>query len=284
MKIGMSEIMFDDQSYKESIPAAGKIGYDGIELRPKPNHLPKDVSPGDLGEIKRMISDAGLEVHCIACFTGNYARKSDAECREQLEELARFIELAKELDCRALRHWAAPISSADATDDDLARAAEWVGKACDTAAKDGIALCLELHHKTIIDSVPAAMEFVDRVGRDNLLVIHDAANLYQEGVEYGRNSIKHLGDRLFELHVKDIVEVTDDSNPEAGQPYKGRRFVNRVVDEGGVDQYSIFRGLKEARFDGYVTVEAGWLSRLDPYEVAERSYQRVRALLDHFGL
>ncbi len=284
MKIGMSEIMFDDQSYKESIPAAGKIGYDGIELRPKPNHLPKDVSQADLAEIKRMVFDSGLEVHCIACFTGNYARKSDAECQAQLDELRRFIELANELECKALRHWAAPVSSSDATEDDLARAAEWVGKACDVAAKDDIALCLELHHKTIIDSVPAAMAFVDRTGRDNLLVIHDAANLYQEGVEYGRQAVEQLGDRLFELHVKDIVEVTDDSNPEAGAPYKGRRFVNRVIDEGGVDQYSIFQGLKEARFDGYVTVEAGWLSRLDPYEVATRSYEKVRQLLSHFGL
>ena len=40
MKKGMSAILFDDVTIEDSIEAAAKIGYDGIELRTtKPGHL-----------------------------------------------------------------------------------------------------------------------------------------------------------------------------------------------------------------------------------------------------
>ncbi len=284
MKRGMSAIMFDGSTIEKAVEAAAKTGYDGIELRTKPGHLAEDTSEERLGEIKSMIAASGLEVPCIACFTGKYLDKSDEECEKQLAELRRYVDFARALDCKVLRHWAGGKASCDASEEDWQRAAHWVGRAADYAADHGIDLALELHHGNLHDSVDATLGFLRRLGRDNVTIIHDAANLYQDGYDYGREAIKKLGTRLLELHVKDIVAVVDDSNPSAGGEYKGRRFVNRLINQGGVDQYSIFQGLKDIGFGGYITVESGWLSWLEPYEVADYSLKAMNGIMADLGL
>ncbi|MGQ9631611.1 MAG: sugar phosphate isomerase/epimerase family protein [bacterium] len=284
MKKGMSGIMFDGERIEDAVEAAEKIGYDGIEIRTKPNHLPADTTKGRLREIKRMIEDSGLEVPCIACFTGEYLRRGDAECEKQLDELKRYVEFALELKCPTLRHWAGGKPSRFATEEDWQRAALWTGRAADYAAKYGINLALELHHMNLTDCVDASLAFLKRLGRKNVGLIHDAANLYQDGYDYGRGAIKKLKGHLLGVHVKDIVALVDDSNPQASQPYRGRRFANRLINQGGVDQYSIFGGLKDIGYDGYITVESGWISWLKPYEVAEYSFKEMSKIMEALGI
>ena len=279
MKIGMSERMYDRGTIEESIRDAAKIGYDGIELRPLPNHLPADTSPSRLAEIKKLLADYGLEVPCIACMPTSYLDKSDEECNKQLDEMKVFIGFAQELGCSVLRHWIGAKPSRDATEADWECAAEWMRKGADIAAGEGITLALELHHGTLIDTVDGALEFLNRVRKDNVSIIHDAANLYQDNVEYGREAIEKLKDKLQEIHAKDIVEVVDDCNPRAGGLYRGRRFVDRMIEQGGVDQYSIFTGLKNMGFDGYAVVESGLVSGLDSFGVAEGCYNAIREIM-----
>ena len=166
MKKGMSCIMFDRCTIEESIEAAGKIGYDGIELRTKPNHIPADTTNERLAEIRAMIGGSGLEVPCIACFTGNYIGKSETECEKEFNELKRFVEFALELKCPTLRHWAGAKPSSEASDDDWKKAALWAGKAADYAGKYGLTLAFELHHKTMIDTVESALSFLKYLERD----------------------------------------------------------------------------------------------------------------------
>ena len=284
MKIGMSERMFDKGTIEESIKGAAKIGYDGVELRPLPNHLPADTNPARLAEIKRMVADHGLEVPCIACMPTSYLDKSDTECEKLLDEMKVFIGFAHELKCTVLRHWIGAKPSRKATDADWETAADWMRKGAALAAAEGITLALELHHGTLIDTVDGSLAFLERVGMDNVTVIHDAANLYQDNVEYGRVAIEKLGDHLQEIHAKDIVEVVDDCNPRSGRPYRDRRFVDRMIDQGGVDQYSIFTGLKNIGYNGYAVVESGLVSGLDSFGVAEGCYNAIRDIMSVLGM
>ncbi len=271
--------MFDGATIEEAVAAASRIGYDGVELRPLPRHLPADISRSRLNEIKRMVDDHGLEVPCIACMPASYLDKTDEECERQLDEMKVFIGFAHELGCKVLRHWIGARPSREATETDWETAVAWMRKGADIAAQEGITLALELHHGTLIDTVDGALAFLERVARGNIAIIHDAANLYQDNAEYGKAAVEKLGDRLQEIHAKDIVEVVDDSNPAAGRPYRGRRFVDRMIDQGGVDQYSIFAGLKNIAFDGYVIVESGLVSGLDAFAVADGCYNAIRRIM-----
>ena len=275
----MSERMFDKGTIEESIKSAARIGYDGIELRPLPNHLPADTSPTRLNEIKAMVRDNGLEVPCIACMPKSYLDKSDAECEALIDEMKVFIGFAQVLECKVLRHWIGAKPSRKATEGDWETATTWMRKCAEAAAGEGITLALELHHGTLIDTVDSSVAFLKRVAKDNVTIIHDAANLYQDNVEYGRAAIEKLKDNLQEIHAKDIVEVVDECNPRAGGSYRGRRFVDRMIDQGGVDQYSIFTGLKNIDFDGYAVVESGLVGDLDSYAVADGCYRAIRQIM-----
>ena len=59
--------------------------------------------------------------------------------------------------------------------------------------------------------------------------------------------------------------------------YKGYMYENRLINKGGVDQQSVFKGLKAIDYDGYVTVESSGL--LDPVSLAEYSYNEIKNLL-----
>ena len=99
-----------------------------------------------------------------------------------------------------------------------------------------------------------------------------------------RAAIEKLGDHLQEIHAKDIVEVVDDCNPRSGRPYRDRRFVDRMIDQGGVDQYSIFTGLKNIGYNGYAVVESGLVSGLDSFGVAEGCYNAIRDIMSVLGM
>lgn len=284
MKISMSERMFDRLTIEDSISAASKIGYDGIEVRPLANHLPVDTTQARLREVKKRVDDAGLEVNCIACMPTTYVRTDDADCRKQLDTMKTFIEFAHELSSPSLRHWAGNVPAREATHADWARASEWVAKAAEIAGAAGISLGLELHHGTLLDSVDRGIAFVRAIGLPNLMLIHDAVNLYHDGVEYGRVAIHRLKGLLLELHIKDIVELVDDTYPHAGYDYRGRRLVDRPIGQGGVDQHSIFKGLAEIGYDRYVVVECGLLPGMDAYAVAEHSYRAIRQVLADLGM
>jgi len=52
-----------------------------------------------------------------------------------------------------------------------------------------------------------ARRMIDLVKRPNFGVIHDAGNMHITGDSYGEESVKLLGDRIFHVHVKDMVKA-----------------------------------------------------------------------------
>ena len=207
MKINMSGIMFDAKPFSECIESAARIGYDGIELRGKPQHLGCDMAPGDFAAVKKQIKDAGLAVTGIASFTGDYAKLDAEACQKQLEDFTKYVRMATELDCGTVRHWAGWKPSGEATDEEWERAVEWVSKAADAAAPYGVKVALELHHGTLVDTYARALAIYREMGRDNVGFIHDAVNLYHDDQDYGYRQMPVLKGLLLAVHMKDVVRA-----------------------------------------------------------------------------
>ena len=268
MKISMSGIMFDGAPLEECIEGAARIGYDGIELRGKPRHLGLEMKPAEFAAVKKRIRDAGLAVTGIASFTGNYALLDKGECKKQYDDFVKYAQMAAELDCGVVRHWAGWKPSAEATDEEWSRAAEWMAKAADAAAAAGVKVALELHHGTLVDTYARALALYREIGRDNVGFIHDAVNLYHDDQDYGYGQMPVLRGLLLTVHMKDVVRLQDASN-SAAYNYKGKFYRHCLIGQGGVDQMSVLMGLKRIGYDGYLTVESS--SLLTPYELAEHS-------------
>jgi sugar phosphate isomerase/epimerase len=277
MKISMSGIMFDARPLEEAVEAAAKIGYEGIEIRArKDKHLPPTATKEGVKEIQGLCRRHGLAVTGIASFTGGYGILSDEECARELADFQRYVDRAQDLACDQVRHWAAWKASREATAAEWDRAVAWLRKAAEYAAPRGVKVALEMHHNTFVDTNARALRILRDVGMPNVVLIHDAANLYHDGSPYGAEALFELRGLLGNVHCKDVVALADKSDPAAFE-YRGRTFRHCLIGRGGVDQHSVVKGLRAIGYEGPVTVESSGL--LAPYELAEYSFREVKNLL-----
>ncbi len=153
--------------------------------------------------------------------------------------------------------------------------AAWIAQACDAAAARGARIATEIHFGQYCETTDMACRLIDRVNRPNFGVIHDAGNMHITGDSYGAESVRRLGDRIFHVHVKDMVKTAPD-DPTAHE-YPAGRFKRAPLNQGNVDHLSLFRALARAGYKGYLSCEA--TGGDDPAAVARHEYAEMRKLL-----
>ena len=89
--------------------------------------------------------------------------------------------------------------------------AKWLKIAADRAGELGIGLAMEMHHGTLLDCIDGAERLLEEVEKNNVGLIFDPVNLYQTGTYYGADAIRRIADRIFDVHVKDIILLQDDT-------------------------------------------------------------------------
>lgn len=273
--------MFDDRPLDRAITTAAEIGFDGIEIMARSPHLPADTDHERAEEILALLDDVGVRVPALATYTGGYARKSDAECEAELEELERFLKLSEILDVELLRHGAGRPSIREATGEDFERAAIWLERAADLAAEYDRTIGLEIHSHRLTETTDATLRLLDRIDRDNVGVIHDAGNMFLVDEPHGPESIERLGDHLIHVHLKDLSKVDDpclEDSFSLETPCGTELFRRECFGDGQIDYEPLFGRLLEGGYDGFVTTETS-VRRLDRETVARRELENMRWLV-----
>jgi sugar phosphate isomerase/epimerase len=280
--IGISLKAFELEPLERAVEHVARIGYKHVELRSHESQLPPRISTQRVGEIARLMRDNGLTVSCLATFSGDYSRKDEAGCEETFAEFQRYTEHAHALGCPLVRHWSGWEPSRSVSAEAYERSVRWMRRAAEHAGIHGVKAALEIHHGTLVDELDAIERYLRDVNHPAVGVMHDAANMYHDGIDHGRRSIVRLGPHILSVHFKDVAELLDDSHPAAFS-YRGRLLCHRPIGAGGVDQWSIARGLREIGYQAFGTVEsavgkAGAFT--DPYELARREYAALRAIIE----
>jgi sugar phosphate isomerase/epimerase len=151
--------------------------------------------------------------------------------------------------------------------------------AADHAAEHDREVALELHHRSFLDHVDSILRYVHDVDRPNVVLLYDAENLYHDQVKYGRKTVQKLGPYIGGVHIKDTVLLEDGSNPEAYE-YQDKYFWRKLINEAGVDHYSVLMGLRDIGFDGFLTVETSGVLP-DATEIARHEHDAVIRMVDH---
>ena len=128
MKTALFTKLLAERSLTEAIEIAGEIGYDGVEPMGREPHLPPDTSLDRARELRAMLDEHGLEVPCLATYTGGYVDVSDDEREAELADLERYLELADALDCDLVRHGVGGPPVREAAESDFQVAASWLGR------------------------------------------------------------------------------------------------------------------------------------------------------------
>jgi sugar phosphate isomerase/epimerase len=136
-------------------------------------------------------------------------------------------------------------------------------------------LVMEMHHGTLCDSAASSLRLLAMIGEENVGLTLDPVNLYQVPVDYGEEAIAALGKNIFNVHVKDIVQLRTGDYPYSF-PYSyyarhigrfakvvppspdrpERYYCHRRINAGGVDWAHVLKSLKAHGYRGRLIVES----------------------------
>lgn len=277
LKTAVFSGMFRGMSLDSAMETAATVGYDGIEIAVGfgTDHLDATCTSERARKIKATADDKHLAICLIYTALGGNILAGDKQRAEGLDGVERFLEIGDEMACKMVKVTAGRLKNSAYQDEEAKLVAAWLAQACDRAAKHDARLATEIHFGQYCETVDMACRMIKLVDRPNFGVIHDAGNLHITGDSYGEESVKKLGQRIFHVHVKDMVKAAPDD--KAAHDYPAGRFKRALLNEGNVDHLSLFRALKKIAYDGYLSCEA--TGGDDPATVARHEFAEVQKLL-----
>lgn len=277
LKTAVFSGMFKKMSLKATMENLAAIGYDGIEIAAGygTDHLDLKCTPQRAREIKAIAADNRLAIVLIYTSLGGNILAGDKQRAEGLDQLQRFLEIGDQLGCKMAKVTAGRLRNSAFQEDEARTVAAWLGQACDRAAKHGARIATEIHFGQYCETTPMARRMIDLVNRPNFGVIHDAGNMHITGDSYCEDSVKCLGDRIFHVHVKDMVKA--DASDKTAHDYLAGRFKRAPLNQGNVNHRRLFLALKQLGYNGYLSCEAS--GGEDPIAVAKHEYVEMQKLL-----
>jgi sugar phosphate isomerase/epimerase len=222
---------------------AGDLGLDGADISVV--HLASRASDY-LKSLRRQAQDAGVQIAMLVTYT-DFTHPDAQERMRQVDELRAFVAVAHELGAPLIRVTAGQAHPGVDRRAAVGWAAQGLISCLDEAAQAGLILAYENHTKgyawTYNDfSQPAEifLEIVDQTEGSGLRILYDTANTLAAGDDplAVLERVKH---RVAVIHTNDIRR--------AGY------FEPCLLGEGVAPILPIYRTLRDAGFDGWISVE-----------------------------
>jgi glucosamine-6-phosphate deaminase len=253
VKLSFSTLGCPDWSLAAVIDAAGRLGYDGVELRFLEGDdalwARPELTGAGLRETLARLRDAGLQVSCVD--TRSFFHHPDRAARESaIEEARRSIELAGRLGAPGIRVFGDRIQPGQDRETTRGWIAEALARLGDMAKPQGVEVWIESHGDfaraaDTLSVLGAALP--DRAG-----VLWDPANAFEVGEEPGEG-LATLGDRVRHVHLKDVARESGSAGPG---------WVPRLPGHGEFRPRRVLELLRARGYDRWVSFE--WEKRWHP--------------------
>jgi glucosamine-6-phosphate deaminase len=204
MKLSFSTLACPSWPLGRVLETAGRLGYDGVELRFLEDDdalwARPELTGSGLAETRARLGDAGLEVPCVD--TRSFFHWPDPARRARaLEEAERVVALAHDLGAPGVRVFGDAVQPGA----DLESTRRWIAESllalAEKARPAGVEVWIESHG----DFAPARamLSVLDLVKADGVGVLWDAPNAFEAGDEPGEGA-RLLGHRIRHVHLKDV--------------------------------------------------------------------------------
>ena len=238
----------------DAIEKASALGFPAIEF----TDLPGEGQNERLALAKRLKEFAGsLGVAISAYSVGGCLYNGDAEKDEtEVKRLCDQVDIAAALGASVMRHdvvyTLGKVGAARSFDLMLPTIAANARKITEYAACRGIRTCTENHGYIAQDSDRLERLFC-AVGHDNYGLLVDVGNFVCVD-EDNANAVSRLAPYAIYVHMKDM-HISDEPGDGYIPTRGGRFFKGAVLGEGQVDIPRCLRILKQAGYDGYLSLE-----------------------------
>jgi len=225
------------------IEEVAKIGADGVELL---SPLYKDAA-ADKAEAKAALESTGL-VCPIFSVSNNFAQLDPAERAAHLDRIKFGVDEAVDFGAPVVRVFAGDIAEGITYDQARAWIVEGLRAAAEYAGQAGIRLALE-NHGHLAGRGEQVVNLINDVGHEALGANPDFGNFILVD-ELPVEAVRAIAPHALMAHAKDFRPAA-----EGFRSISGRTFQGTVVGEGEVPVGTCIRELKNAGFEGWISVE-----------------------------
>ncbi len=278
MQLAYSTNAFTRTDLSTALRAIARIGYPGAELLcDRPHWFATEVGEEQADAIGQLIADLGLTISNLNANTANgyytpappenvfepALSNADPELRRWRQDYTiACLQLAARIQAPCVS-----VTSGHPTPGvEPERALDWfvdsLERVCDEAAKYNVRVGIEYEPGLLVERASELVEVLERVGSPDLGANLDIGHSYLDG-EDPQRTIDLLRGRIWNVHVEDI---------------RDRKHFHRVPGDGDLPFAEYFTALRNAGYDGKLTVEL--YSYPDkPEEVGARALAYLSALL-----
>ncbi|MCY8808021.1 sugar phosphate isomerase/epimerase family protein [Bacillus atrophaeus] len=288
MKLALDPSMYrDDLTLEEMVYKTAELGYEYIELSPREDFCPfykyPKVDSAKIKQLKRLLRDTGVKLSSLLPLY-HWAGPEEDRRQAAVRNWKRAIEIAVELEVDLMN------SEFSGSKYDPYVCEEKFIKSMDELLpvfeKEGIKLNLQAHPYDFIETHKGAMDMIRALDRDWINLVYSTAHtfFYDDGKGDIETMFDEAGDRL--THVL----FADTFNHKAAHglryivnPPDAKVTVHQHLDmgQGEVDFDTIFRKLREMKFDGIATNAVfAWVDE----KADESSRLMLRKMKEELGL
>lgn len=256
-------------SIGDFIREAARIGADGVELL---SPLYRDPA-ADKAEAKGALAETGLPCP-IFSVSNNFAQLSESDRLEHFDRIRFGIDEAVDLGAGVVRVFAGDVAEGITFDQARAWIVEGLVKASALAQAAGVKLALENHGHLAGrgDQLVGLIEDVRReAGNDALGANPDFGNFILVD-EIPVEALRQCAHLAYMAHAKNFRPAA-----EGFKSLAGRTFEGTVVGEGEVPAGACIAALKQAGFQGWISVE--YEGAEDCMTAVPRSVTNLRSLM-----
>ncbi|WP_069999315.1 sugar phosphate isomerase/epimerase family protein [Cellulosilyticum sp. I15G10I2] len=252
------------RGFKESIRKASELGYHGVELALK---TADDINPH---ELSAWLNQYKMEVSCIStgqvfAALGLYFTHPDKVMRERaIEVFNGLIDLSQDfgqiINVGRTRGFIAEGQTYEEAERIFIDTAERI---CERADKKGVTIILEPVNRyeiNFINNLDEGAKLAAKLKHKNIGLMPDVFHMNIEDDHIGA-SLTRNADRIKYIHFADS---------------------NRLAPgQGHLDFDDVFRGLKEAKFDGWASIEI--LAKPDPDTAARQAAEFILPRIEAYN-
>ncbi len=238
-------------------------------------------------KFRQQVEDHGKSIPMMCC-SPDFTHPDLAFRRKEIEKQMKWIDMTFALGgsyCRVLSGQKRPELSID---EGIKLAADCISACLPYAQERNITLILENHYKDDFWQYPEFAQkmdvfckLVNKLNHPFFGVNYDPSNTYIAG-EDPIELLKRVANRVVTMHASDRYlkygTIEDLRNEEGGAEGYAKRLSHGEIGKGLNDYDAIFSILKEAGFDGWISIEDG----VDGMDQLERSVSFLRRKIKHF--
>jgi myo-inositol catabolism protein IolH len=282
MQIALDPYMLRDRPFAEVCRIAADIGYDSIELSPRPDFIPFFTHPradrNTVAEFRSALRDTGMRLASILPLY-RWSGPDEEQRQAAVRYWKRAIRLAVDVGCTTMN------SEFNGRPDQPDRSEAMFWKSLEELLpifeREGIRLNLEAHPDDFIEQNGPAVALVRAIDSPLVGYVFCAPHAFHLGDDIGA-MIEEAAPVLAQVHVADVLNHRASSGLRyiLNPPGTTARIHQHLdIGQGEVDFAACFGALRRIGFDGIVTsCVFAWEERA--IDSSRFMFERIRELLE----